>query len=98
MNVHFRLVRGISQLREWLIDEGWRLAVDGPTLLTASHPEVRDQRAARTRLLEMGLLTSSRLRIEFVQSRMHHNQDDDAIPLLVAPRYPSSSERGPTPS
>jgi hypothetical protein len=65
MYIHFEMVRGADELRELLTAQGWRLDRGGPMHFTASHPSVRNQPAARARLLQIGLLTSNRLRIEF---------------------------------
>ena len=53
-----------------LRDDGWEVAKEDADTLTADHPEVSDQRAARTRLCHLGLLTSPRLRIEFDPRRL----------------------------
>jgi hypothetical protein len=48
-----------------LVGHGWRLETAGGPDFSAWHPEVRDQAAARDRLNDLGLLTSSAVRIEF---------------------------------
>jgi hypothetical protein len=65
MDVHIEVVRGADEIRALLKANGWRLAEGGPARLTARHPEVRDEETARSRLHQMGLLISSRLRIAF---------------------------------
>jgi hypothetical protein len=65
VDIHFELWRGADDIRALLRANGWRFDKSGSTHLTASHPEVTDQTTARSRLLQIGLLTSSRLRIEF---------------------------------
>ena len=56
-----------EDLRALLRAQGWVLDEGGPTRVTARHPRVTDQETARTRLLEMGLLTSGRFRIDIGQ-------------------------------
>jgi hypothetical protein len=67
MNVHFEALTEQIPLRALLEEHGWWVEEDGD-YLTASHPDVADQPAARNRLHQMGLLTSSRVRIEFGRS------------------------------
>jgi hypothetical protein len=64
VDVSFEMRREAGDLRALLRAEGWMLDEGGATRVTARHPQVTDQETARTRLLEMGLLTSSRFRIE----------------------------------
>jgi hypothetical protein len=65
MDIHFEMVRGANELQALLKGNGWQLDPGSATHLTARHAEVHDQPTARNRLLQMGLLTSNRLRIEF---------------------------------
>jgi hypothetical protein len=69
MMVRIEMLRGTDGLRELLRAHGWRLEEPGSGTLHASHPEAGDERAMRSRLHELGLLTSPRLRIEFSSRR-----------------------------
>jgi hypothetical protein len=68
VNVRIVFLQSAGLLQEALRNDGWQLS-DGPAgHCDASHPEVRDQQAARSRLARLGLLTSARLRINFPPS------------------------------
>jgi hypothetical protein len=64
MDIHFE-TWGTQDLRPLLRRHGWMLDEGVPGDFHASHAEARDQPAARARLEQLGLLTSSRVRIEF---------------------------------
>jgi hypothetical protein len=65
MVVHIHVLRRSHELARQLREDGWTLKVATPDSFEATHPRVADQPAARARLYHLGLLTSSRLRIEF---------------------------------
>jgi hypothetical protein len=69
MMIRFEFVRGADGLRELLRANGWKLEDPVAGTLYATHPEVGDQPAARSRLHELGVLTSAQFRIEFVPFR-----------------------------
>jgi hypothetical protein len=60
MRVEIRFLRRAESLKQVLQKDGWKLVQH-----TATHPEVRDEQAARNRLCDLGLLTSPALRIAF---------------------------------
>jgi hypothetical protein len=66
VKLHLRFLRQVGDLREALQNDGWQLEQELDASVVAWHPEARDQRAARTRLHQLGLLTSSSLRIDFL--------------------------------
>jgi hypothetical protein len=70
MAVHIRVLTRSYCVCQVLRDDGWEVEKDDAGTLTADHPEVPDQRAARSRLCRLGLLTSPRLRIEFEPKRL----------------------------
>jgi hypothetical protein len=65
MLVHIRELTRSPQVARVLREHGWDVAQESADELVATHPEVKDQPAARARLWRLGLLTSPRLRIEF---------------------------------
>jgi hypothetical protein len=65
MRVRFELGRDADGLRELLRSGGWKLEETTSGTFYASHPGAGDQPSARSRLHQLGLLTSPRLRIEF---------------------------------
>jgi len=65
MHLQIQLLRRPDELRRTLRDDGWVLEADEATFVRASHPSVRDEAAARSRLGQIGLLTSASLRVEF---------------------------------
>ncbi len=69
MIVRFEVLAKGLRLRTLLEQNGWLVEEEGAERLVASHPEVDDQPAARSRLHKMDLLTSSRLRVEFGLSK-----------------------------
>jgi hypothetical protein len=64
MKVHIHALRHHESVRRLLLTHGWRLDGAGKSY-SARHPAVRDQAAARSRLNDLGLLTSPAVRIEF---------------------------------
>ena len=69
MNMHIQLLRYSSDLERVLRDDGWLLEPEPNASVSASHPEVADEGAARSPLHRLGLLTSSSLRVEFSPPR-----------------------------
>jgi hypothetical protein len=65
MMVRFESLRGVTGVHGLLRADGWKLEGPAGDTFYASHPCAGDQTAARSRLHRLGLLTSSRLRIEF---------------------------------
>jgi hypothetical protein len=66
MNVHMNLLRWSDDFRATLRKDGWViLAAERKEELDASHPQVKDEDAARSRLQGLGMLTSGSLRIDF---------------------------------
>jgi hypothetical protein len=68
MKIRVKLLVQAGRVRDALCRDGWELSGPG-TYLIASHPRVSDERAARIRLYELGLLTSGSVRIEFLPVR-----------------------------
>jgi hypothetical protein len=60
MYLGIEFLRGGDIVREILARDGWRL-----TSTRAAHPAVQDGEAARERLDQLGLLTSTAVRISF---------------------------------
>jgi hypothetical protein len=65
MQVHIQSLRHHEAVRRILARNGWRLDREGGPRYFARHPAVKDQEDARGRLNDVGLLTSSAVRIEF---------------------------------
>ena len=65
MVVYISMLRWPNHVRETLSNAGWKLDAEDGASLCASHAEVADEPAARSRLQQLGLLTSASLRIEF---------------------------------
>jgi hypothetical protein len=65
MNLHLEPLRHAGDVKGLLRDDGWLLQQEPDGWLLASHPRVRDEAGARSRLQDLGLLTCSSLRIEF---------------------------------
>jgi hypothetical protein len=70
MQVHIEVLRPSNSLSELLRKDGWRLDSPGPDDLVARHPNVTTESLARSRLNNLGLLTSRKLRIRFVLTRV----------------------------
>jgi hypothetical protein len=64
MNIYIEFVRSGGDLSRLLRRDGWLLDRHRHAF-SASHPEVPDETAARTRLYRLGILTSPAVRIEF---------------------------------
>jgi hypothetical protein len=65
MHVHIHPLQPSPTLPTIFRDDGWTLEAEQNGDLRARHPQAPDERAARSRLLRLGLLTSCSLRIEF---------------------------------
>jgi hypothetical protein len=65
INTHIQPLRDHEAVRRLLLRHGWRLGQVNATQFSAKHPSVDDEHAARDRLNDLGLLTSSAVRIEF---------------------------------
>ena len=65
MNIHFEILSASKDLRGLLTTEGFQLLHDEGDQFVANNVLILDQQTARSRLFEMGVLTSPRLRIEF---------------------------------
>jgi hypothetical protein len=68
MKVYIEILRSSAALRKTLEAAGWKLEAAPQGAVLAGHPHLRDQADARERLNELGLLTSSAVRIEFPPS------------------------------
>lgn len=68
MRISIQMLPGARPVAELLIRDGWNVQLEGPRLLSASHPSVTRQKEARYRLHELGLLTMRSLRIEFLHA------------------------------
>ena len=69
MHVRIQALRGPEAFVVALREDGWAVEPGQGGTLCARHPEVPNQRAARSRLHGLGLLTSNSLRIEFSDAR-----------------------------
>jgi hypothetical protein len=65
VKVHIETLRDHEDVRRILLAHGWRLYRASGPAYSARHPKVNDQMAARDRLNDLGLLTSSAVRIQF---------------------------------
>lgn len=65
MNVYIELLRPSEETRRLLNDDGWKLDPAHPEQVHALHCTVADESAGRNRLMRLGLLTSSSVRVEF---------------------------------
>jgi hypothetical protein len=68
MRVYIQMLRSAAKLRKTLEADGWRLEAAHQGGVRACHPQLHDQADVRGRLNELGLLTSSAVRIEFTPS------------------------------
>jgi hypothetical protein len=68
VNIRVELLRQSQRVRDALRSDGWLLSGPGTNVI-ASHPRVPNEGAARTRLYELGLLTNSTVRIDFLRER-----------------------------
>jgi hypothetical protein len=69
MPFHVRIVTKSPEVCKSLRVDRWHVRHESTDTLLATHPEVKDERAARARLLRLGLLTSVQLRIQFEPER-----------------------------
>jgi len=69
MRIHVRFLREEELTQEALRADGWQLERERDDSVTARHPFVKDETAARIRLQELGLLTSASVYIEFIKSK-----------------------------
>ncbi len=65
MKVYIEMLRSAATLRRTLEADGWRLEAAHGSVVRARHPHLHDAAHVRGRLYELGLLTSSAVRIEF---------------------------------
>ena len=65
MHVRIQALQGSEAFVVALRKDGWAVEPGQGGTLYARHPEVPNERAARSRLHGLGLLTSKSLRIEF---------------------------------
>jgi hypothetical protein len=68
MKVYIQLLRPSKTLLKSLEADGWRLEAAHEGAVHAGHPHLHNEAGARARLHELGLLTSSAVRIEFQPS------------------------------
>lgn len=66
MFVRLELLSQANGIQERLAKDGWKLERQQDENWLARHFSVQNEPAARLRLAHLGLLTSSRLRIQFV--------------------------------
>jgi hypothetical protein len=69
MHIRIQLLRDPDELRHALRRDGWKFSSGPHDTVVATHPSVPDEVAARDRLHQLGLLTSSCLRIDFCRAR-----------------------------
>ena len=66
VQVSFQLLRNDESVRKALQKDGWHLqSGEHPSVMRATHPDVREETDARQRLSVLGLLTTRFCRIEF---------------------------------
>ena len=65
MRLRIQLLRQGAAVKDLLQRDGWKLQAESVDTLSAYHPAVDGEPAARRRLHGLGLLTSAILRIEF---------------------------------
>jgi hypothetical protein len=65
MKVYIEMLRSAATLRKTLEADGWKLEAAHGRAVRACHPQLHDRADVRGRLHELGLLTSSAVRIEF---------------------------------
>jgi hypothetical protein len=66
MFVRLELLNQANGIQEQLARDGWKLERQADENWLARHLSVQDEPAARLRLAHLGLLTSGRLRIQFI--------------------------------
>jgi hypothetical protein len=66
MQVSIQILRDDQSVRAVLQKDGWHLqSEERSDAMSARHPEVKEEKAARQRLSHLGLLTCRTCRIEF---------------------------------
>jgi hypothetical protein len=65
VKVRIEVLPGQPDIAPLLQDDGWSVTTEPDGSLSASHPAVADEAAARCRLEELGLLTAGSVRITF---------------------------------
>jgi hypothetical protein len=70
VKVHIQLLRQSERFRESLQNDGWVVEAKRYNDVFASHPAVKDEVDARSRLQQLGFLTSGSMRIEFATGWM----------------------------
>jgi hypothetical protein len=65
MHLRIQSLRRSETFLVALQEDGWAVVFGHDGAVSARHPQVPDESAARSRLQGLGLLTSSSLRIEF---------------------------------
>jgi hypothetical protein len=66
MRVHIEILHDRENIRKLLKHHGWRIdQASGEATYLVRHPAITDEASARSRLNDLGLLTSHALRIEF---------------------------------
>jgi hypothetical protein len=68
MKVYIQILRSPAALRKTLEAAGWRLESAPEGAVHARHPHLHDEADVRDQLNDLGLLTSSAVRIEFCPS------------------------------
>lgn len=69
MRICIELLRKNVKLRNALTRDGWRQQDVTATEIDISHPDILDEESARSRLSQLGFLTSNKMRIEFQACR-----------------------------
>jgi hypothetical protein len=65
MRIRVELFRKRLHFQQALVSTGWHIVDPAADPIEVHHPEVHDEETARRRLAEIGLLTSSHVRVEF---------------------------------
>jgi hypothetical protein len=65
MRIHLRFFRRTEFIQQALLRDGWKLESEPDDAVIARHPLVRDESDGRRRLHDLGLLTTSCMRIRF---------------------------------
>jgi hypothetical protein len=65
MRLRIQLLRFGKVAIDRLQHDGWRLKTENTDTVSACHPAVQSESAARARLHALGLLTTANLRIDF---------------------------------
>jgi hypothetical protein len=78
MRVRIELLRRSEPVLAALRGDGWAVAFGEDGAVSARHPRVPDESAARRRLHRLGLLTSGALRIEFCRAGPRDAAEQDS--------------------